>query len=67
MGSCRHEAPESAKIALELGADANETDLGRRWCLQLAVSAPLVNMVLDAGVSIEAANRRRQRFSGMMR
>lgn len=68
--SCRRGAAATAKIALEYGADANETSRGPRSCLQLAAmsgSAPIVKMLLNAGAEIEASNLLRQRSSGTLR
>jgi hypothetical protein len=57
--ACRRGAPATAKLALEYGADVHETDLAPRSCLQLAAisgSVPIVRMLLDAGVPLEAAD-----------
>lgn len=63
--ACRRGAPATAKLALEYGADVNETDRGPRSCLQLAAisgSVPIVKMLLDAGVPLEASNLLRTRY-----
>lgn len=68
--SCRRGAPDSARILLDYGADANETDQGPSSCLQLAAisgSAPLVKMLLDAGAELEAAEMIRHRSSGVLK
>ncbi|KAF2690091.1 ankyrin [Lentithecium fluviatile CBS 122367] len=65
--SCRRGASASAKIALDYGADINETDRSPRSCLQLAAisgSAPLVKLLLDAGAPLEAVDTLRKRSSG---
>jgi ankyrin repeat protein len=66
--SCRRGALDAAKVALfEYGADVNETDLGPRSCLQLAVmsdNAQLVSLLLDAGAGLAAPNVIRQRSTG---
>jgi len=65
--SCKRGASAIAKVALELGADVNETDRAPRSCLQLAAISgcvPIVKMLLDAGVPIESSDLLRSRSSG---
>jgi hypothetical protein len=67
--SCKRGASATAKVALEYGADVNETSLRPLSCLQLAAiagSAPIVKMLLDAGAEIEASNLLRNRSTGRM-
>ena len=65
--ACRRGSPDTAKMALEHGADVYETDRAPRSCLQLAAisgSVPIVKMLLDAGVPIEASDLLRSRSYG---
>lgn len=65
--SCTRGAYEAAKLAVEYGADVNETDRRPRSCLQLAAisgNVQIVKMLLDGGADLEAAEFDRQRSSG---
>jgi ankyrin repeat protein len=66
VNACRRGALETARLALEYGADIKQTDGGPRNCLQLAAisgSVPLVKMLLDAGASIVATDSIHSRSS----
>lgn len=68
LGSCDRGALHTAKLALDYGADPNETDPRPRSCLQLAArsgNALIVKMLLDAGADIPPARGHRQRMVGL--
>lgn len=58
LWSSRRGAPDATRVLLEYGAHPNETDKSPRSCLQhaaMAGDAATVQLLLDAGASIEAS------------